>query len=578
MTEVCARPLPVTEVDLSDAFQPLALNGMEPEKEDGNVEYKRILTDESDERVQRLASQMRYRCNEGGSECIYRLGVDDDGTLTGLTVDEFAATMRCIERAAKMNSMVVHGVGEVPVGKDRRIHEICIREHNQDSYIDIKVAIAGSVDCGKSTLLSVLCKGQPDNGRGAARLAVFNFAHEVESGRTSSVGHQILGYDAAGNVMNYADKRIYAWPEVVKRSSKIISFYDLAGHEKYLKTTIFGLSCSQPDMSLIMVGGNRGVLRMTLEHVFLCKTLGIPFGIVVTKVDMLKDKQNVLDATLQQIVTLLKRPAMRRHPLKVKTAADIVRCAQTIHSESVVPIFQISNVTMEGIDSLHAFLNLLPKRSVSYETEHVECHLDASWTVPGVGTVVGGHLMSGSVAVGDKLWFGPYQNGYVSVTVRTLHCKRVPVQRVAWQSYVCIAVKGIRKKDVRKGTVLVSSKAQQVLCARITADVQVLKTHSTTIRVGYQPILHSQNSRCSVTIEAIEHKVSARGSAAADPAAKAGAAPREDARPCLQTGDTALVTLRLNYGKRQFIKPGNHVLLCEGRTKVVGVVKAIHED
>ena len=94
--------------------------------------------------------------------------------------------MRCIERAAKMNSYSIHPLSETPVSKqgERRVYEISIREENQDSYIDIKVAIAGSVDCGKSTLLSVLTKGQPDNGRGAARLAVFNFAHEVEGAGT----------------------------------------------------------------------------------------------------------------------------------------------------------------------------------------------------------------------------------------------------------------------------------------------------------------------------------------------------------------------------------------------------------
>ena len=53
-----------------------------------------------------------------------------------------------------------------------------------------------------------------------------------------------------------------------------------------------------------------------------------------------------------------------------------------------------------------------------------------------------------------------------------------------------LSSQGIHKKDVRKGNVLVSHKAQQLLCSRVIADVQVLKTHSTTIRVGYQPILH----------------------------------------------------------------------------------------
>jgi len=104
-----------------------------------------------------------------------------------------------------------------------------------------------------------------------------------------------------------------------------------------------------------------------------------------------------------------------------------------------------------------------------------------------------------------------------------------------------------------------------VLCTGLVVDVQVLKTHSTTIRVGYQPILHSQNVRTSVSIEDICHKVSARPSAA------------EDGEKLLRTGDTAELLLRLRFDK-QFLKPGNHVLLCEGRTKVVGFVKEIFED
>ena len=43
------------------------------------------------------------------------------------------------------------------------------------------------------------------------------------------------------------------WREIVKKSSKIISFFDLAGHEKYLKTTILGLSSSIPDLCIITV-------------------------------------------------------------------------------------------------------------------------------------------------------------------------------------------------------------------------------------------------------------------------------------------------------------------------------------
>ena len=64
-------------------------------------------------------------------------------------------------------------------------------QHN----IEVRVAVMGSADAGKSTLLGVLTQGQLDNGRGRARLNMFRHVHEVHSGRTSSISHEILGFD-----------------------------------------------------------------------------------------------------------------------------------------------------------------------------------------------------------------------------------------------------------------------------------------------------------------------------------------------------------------------------------------------
>jgi len=60
------------------------------------------------------------------------------------------------------------------------------------------VAVVGNVDAGKSTLLGVLTHGELDNGRGTARLKLFRHKHEIETGRTSSVGNDILGFDSKG--------------------------------------------------------------------------------------------------------------------------------------------------------------------------------------------------------------------------------------------------------------------------------------------------------------------------------------------------------------------------------------------
>ncbi len=533
---------------------------MDPELEEGNIEYKLKLLDISPGRIERLATQMRYRCDEGGGECIYNLGVEDDGTMTGLTQEDYDVTLRCILGAAHKNNYTVTKLTKSPADGDRYVYEVLLRENNDNSYIDIKVAIAGNVDAGKSTLLSVLTQGKKDDGRGAARLAVFNFPHEVTSGRTSSIGHQILGYNTLGEVMNHQGMRSLAWPDIVRRSSKVVSFYDLAGHEKYLKTTIFGLSSSRPDICIIMVSANKGIMRMTKEHIFLCKTLNIPFCVVVTKIDMVRECSNVMEDTMHSIQTILKRPGIRRMPLKVKNDDDIVRCAMNIHSKTIVPIFTVSNVTLEGIPQLHKFLNLTPKRIPPTLDTDVECHLDTSWTVPGVGTVIGGHLIQGIVKVGDKLWFGPNQNTYSLITVKSIQCKRVPLQTVSTSCYICLGVRGITKFDVQKGNVLVSTREQQILCDTVVADVEVLLSHSTTIRVGYHPLMHTLNVRTSVIIEEITHKVSSRDDTT-------------DTDLILRTGDTARVRMRLNFGNK-FIKVGSNILLCEGRTKVVGKIIA----
>lgn len=58
-----------------------------------------------------------------------------------------------------------------------------------------------SVDAGKSSMLGVLVKGDLDDGRGKARVNLFRHKHEIESGRTSSVGMEIMGFDTMGKVI-----------------------------------------------------------------------------------------------------------------------------------------------------------------------------------------------------------------------------------------------------------------------------------------------------------------------------------------------------------------------------------------
>ena len=83
----------------------------------------------------------------------------------------------------------------------------------------------GNVDAGKSTLLGVLTHGDLDNGRGLARQKLFRHKHEIETGRTSSVGNDILGFDSSGNVVNEPDHGTLDWVKICSKATKVIYIF-----------------------------------------------------------------------------------------------------------------------------------------------------------------------------------------------------------------------------------------------------------------------------------------------------------------------------------------------------------------
>ena len=56
----------------------------EKEKDDENIEYKSQLLNLTHQNIQSLMTQMKYRIEEGNGECIYEIGIYDNGDLKGL--------------------------------------------------------------------------------------------------------------------------------------------------------------------------------------------------------------------------------------------------------------------------------------------------------------------------------------------------------------------------------------------------------------------------------------------------------------------------------------------------------------
>ena len=552
---------------MGDVFHTSDLcEALEPEVEEGNHEYKRHLVSPSAARFQELVTQLQYRLHEGANEALYELGVEDDGEIVGLDEDDLEESCKTLARMADALDADTTLVAERLVKDGKRARTmLCRKRLDNTSHKEVRITTVGNVDSGKSTILGVLTKGGLDNGRGLARSSVFKFKHEVESGRSSAVSQQVLGFATDGSITNYAyadvrETHSLRWSEIVTKSSKVIHFSDLCGHEKYLKTTMHVMTASLPDFAMLVVDSNRGgVVGMTKEHLSIMLGLKVPFFVVLTKVDF-ASKEN-RDATFEAVMQMLKRPGVHKMPIVIKNEQDVLSCCKTIAEGTITPVFHTSCVTGEGMDLIRLFLNHVPTRRVFdvSEESHGMVHLDDSFTVQGIGTVVSGVVLSGRIANQQQMLLGPDGNGaFVSVTVKGIQNKRVPVDNVHGGQTASFAIKAkkghVTKQDIRKGMVLVDPNRNPRATWRFTAEVLIL-VHPTTLKVGYSPVLHCVTVRQAASICEI---------AGGD-------------KEVLRTGDRALVTFEWCH-RPEFLECGARIIFREGRTKGIGVIREIMSE
>eukprot|EP00993_Chasmostoma_nieuportense_P003128 NODE_386_length_2310_cov_65.706367_g357_i0.p1 GENE.NODE_386_length_2310_cov_65.706367_g357_i0~~NODE_386_length_2310_cov_65.706367_g357_i0.p1 ORF type:complete len:751 (+),score=187.55 NODE_386_length_2310_cov_65.706367_g357_i0:76-2253(+) len=535
-------------------------SGSTPEAMQVDPEREWLLSEQPATYYSSLCGLVRHRLLEGNGECMCKVGVDCRGRPKGLNEAEYTESLDTIRRIATdlhaSTSMVIEKtVKESPLLK---CGEWLVRRWAEEDYIDMRIAICGNVDSGKSTFVGVLTKGILDNGRGSVRQKVFKHKHEQESGRTSAISEQLIGFDSTGNVVNYADlqaaeclqtRHLLSAKQISEKSSKIITFYDLAGHEKYLKTTVLGMTGSMPDYACIVISANNGIQRMTKEHLGLCLALKIPFFVVITRIDMCPDV--VTANTTENIVKLLKQPGVNKLPFLMRGPEDVVICAKNIKDDRIAPIFHASNVTGQNLDTIKRLLNLLPFRRdwKSLAKLSTEMIIDSTFYVTGVGTVVGGIVTQGVISLNDVLTLGPNSNGHFRQTlVKGIHVKQCPVNRVEAGSSACIALKKERRSDIRKGMVLLDSKAKPQAAWEFEAEVVILY-HSTTIASNYQPVVHCGTVRQSCAITLTDRDV-------------------------LRTGDKAHVRFRFIY-KPEYVKLGSKIIFREGRTKGLGSISQV---
>ena len=428
-------------------------------------------------------------------------------------------------------------------------------------------AVCGPVDAGKSSLIGVLTSGELDNGRGHARNKILVHQHELESGRTSNITFNPLIYQKDKNGIlllspkeNRRELKKISNKKFETETSKIISFIDLAGHEKYLKTTVYGVTGLFPDYGIVVIGANTGITKLTREHIGILFYLKIPFIICITKIDLAP--RHVYQQLCNRLKTFLTKHTFGKIVYFISDSDK--KDNETEHyinnmlgNPEIIPIISISNKDGNNIDNLHLILSQIPNRN-KWNKETVNgsiVYIDSTFQVPGIGLVVSGMVKGQDINVKDKLFLGPSNGNLFPVTIRSIHNSvRDNVKSANDQGQFCFAIKftnpkmQLDRRHIKKGMVLINSIEtwKKNIVKRFSARVKILQ-HSTTVKTGYAPVIHCGPIRQSAKIELID-----------------------DSKP-LRSGDSCLVNFTFLY-HTEFMETNMIFFFRDGNTKGVGEV------
>ena len=364
----------------------------------------------------------------------------------------------------------------------------------------IKIAVCGPVDAGKSSLIGVLTSRTLDDGRGSARSKVLKHKHELDSGRTSNITFNSLIYE--NNDLK-----------------KVISLVDMAGHEKYLKTTVYGITGLFVDYGIVVIGANTGITKLTREHLGILLYLNIPIIIVITKIDIAPT--DVYKTTLNRLRRLLTKGEFGKKLFFINdneeaATQEVNQYLNTVsQNNTIIPVISISNKIGTNVENLHSIIKSL-KPIQQWDKQSFDgslFYIDSKFKVPGIGLVVSGTLKGENINVNQKLWMGPVNGNFIEIRVRSLHNSiREDVKSIYDSENSCIAVKFINPKEqlerdqIRKGMLIINNldKYKKNVVRRFKAKIRILH-HSTTIKTGYVPVIHCGPIRQSASIKLLDN-------------------------------------------------------------------------
>ncbi|MBL8011304.1 MAG: elongation factor Tu [Flavobacteriales bacterium] len=292
------------------------------------------------------------------------------------------------------------------------------KETFQRTKPHVNIGTIGHVDHGKTTLTAAITSVLAAKGLSEKRSfdSIDNAPEEKERGITINTAH--VEYSTAN--------RHYA-------------HVDCPGHADYVKNMVTG--AAQMDGAILVVAATDGPMPQTREHILLGRQVGVPKIVVfMNKVDMVDDAE-LLDLVEMEIRELLSfyeydgdnTPIIRGSALGAlngegKWVDTVMALMDAVDSWIPVPPREVEKPFLMSVEDV--------------------------FTITGRGTVATGRIETGVVKVGDNVEIIGMQEQKMNSTCTGVEMFRKLLDRGEAGDNCGILLRGIEKKDIRRGMVI----------------------------------------------------------------------------------------------------------------------------
>jgi elongation factor 1-alpha len=266
---------------------------------------------------------------------------------------------------------------------------------------------------------------------------------------------------------------------------------DAPGHRDFVKNMITG--ASQADAAVLVVAMDEGVKPQTREHAILASVLGIQQMIVgINKIDKANYEQAKFEVIKKEVADLLKSLGFKVDQVLFVPYSALY--GDNVAAKSEKMPWYTGPTLLESLDTIKVPVKPLDKP--------LRLPVQDVFSISGFGTVPVGRVETGVLKVGDPIIIMP---SGVKTDVKSIEMHHQQMQKAEPGDNIGFNIKGVDRKDIKRGDVIGPSSNPPTVAEDFTAQVIILH-HQNVITKGYTPVFHIHTAQLACTFAEILEK------------------------------------------------------------------------